>query len=198
MSSIASQFGFFWQTLWNLPENADLKNKRKNPNILMEGDRIVIPPIRVKQESRGTDGCHNFKRLGASSNFRMCLLSDGEPRVSVDYTCDIDGHLVNGQTDSDGVLNIPIPPGARSGMLRLLGGKVVEEYRLNFGELDPIDEVSGVQQRLNNLGYDCAITGELDEQTKDAMSSFRAEKNLPESDAIDDDLRGALVDAHGS
>jgi peptidoglycan hydrolase-like protein with peptidoglycan-binding domain len=83
-------------------------------------------------------------------------------------------------------------------MLRLLGGKVVEEYRLNFGELDPIDEVSGVQQRLNNLGYDCAITGELDEQTKDAMSSFRAEKNLPESDAIDDDLRGALVDAHGS
>ena len=29
MSSIAYSRGFFWETLWNLSENADLKNERK-------------------------------------------------------------------------------------------------------------------------------------------------------------------------
>jgi hypothetical protein len=42
-----------------------------------------------------------------------------------------------------------------------------------FGELDPIEEVPGVQQRSKNLGYQCAITGELDERTQTAPPGAR-------------------------
>ena len=46
---------FYWQTLWNLPENAALKTLRKNQNVLMAGDTLHIPDLTVKQETRPTD-----------------------------------------------------------------------------------------------------------------------------------------------
>ncbi|MGC9973362.1 MAG: LysM domain-containing protein [Bryobacteraceae bacterium] len=42
MSSIADQYGFFWETLWNHERNAQLKERRKNPNVLMAGDPAVL------------------------------------------------------------------------------------------------------------------------------------------------------------
>jgi N-acetylmuramoyl-L-alanine amidase len=51
ISSIAHETGFFWETLWNHPDNAKLKQLRKNPNALLPGDVVSIPDQRVKQES---------------------------------------------------------------------------------------------------------------------------------------------------
>jgi hypothetical protein len=197
MTSIAAMYGFHWQTLWNLPENSDLKNKRKNPNVLMPGDTVMVPDLRMKQLDAATDAKHIYERLGIPSKFRMRLLSDGDPRTGVSFTCAIDGKLLQGKTDSDGVLTFPIPPKARTGHLVILGEEV-EEYNLTFGELNPLDDITGVQQRLSNLGYACHVTGENDEQTRDAVSSFRAENDLAESEEIDDDLRSALLKVHGS
>jgi type I restriction enzyme S subunit len=41
VSSIAFDRGFFWETLWNHPKNAELKQKRTDPNILKEGDILI-------------------------------------------------------------------------------------------------------------------------------------------------------------
>ena len=49
MSSIAYENGFFWKTLWNLPDNTALKAQRKNPNVLMTGDIVHIPPKTAHQ-----------------------------------------------------------------------------------------------------------------------------------------------------
>lgn len=38
LSSIAAQYRFAWEQLWNLPQNRELRLKRKNPNILFPGD----------------------------------------------------------------------------------------------------------------------------------------------------------------
>jgi hypothetical protein len=198
MASIAGQYGFFWETLWNHSDNASLKNERKNPNILMEGDRVVVPAKRSKEESAATEARHRFKRKGVPSKFRLRLLAFGQPRANLDYACEIDGQWISGQTDSDGLVSFSVPPGAKKGTLRLGGEGGSEEYEVVFGQLNPISDVSGAQQRLHNLGYDCEATGTLDDQTRAALACFRADQNLADSDELDEEARNALVQAHGT
>src|SRR5258708_3021834 len=37
--NLSKQEGFFWETVWNHPENRELRTLRKNPNILKKGDQ---------------------------------------------------------------------------------------------------------------------------------------------------------------
>ena len=54
-NSISYDRGFFWETLWNHGKNAGLKSKRKDPNILKEGDIVHIPDLTVKEEQGATE-----------------------------------------------------------------------------------------------------------------------------------------------
>jgi len=74
ISSIADEHGFFWETLWNLPENSDLKQERKEPTILHEGDVVHIPDLRAKTEDCATEQKHKFKRKGVPAMLKMRIL----------------------------------------------------------------------------------------------------------------------------
>ncbi|MFH1075402.1 MAG: hypothetical protein V1753_00935 [Pseudomonadota bacterium] len=43
IESIAFKHGLFWETVWNHPNNQQLKQERKNPNILLAGDKVFVP-----------------------------------------------------------------------------------------------------------------------------------------------------------
>ena len=81
MSSIAFKQGFFWQTLWDLSENSELQRVRKDPFVLLAGDRVHIPHIRPKMESGGTEQKHTFRRKGVPAHFTLTLLTQGNPRA---------------------------------------------------------------------------------------------------------------------
>jgi Putative peptidoglycan binding domain/LysM domain len=118
MSSIAFENGFLWKTLWSLPENAALKAKRKNPNVLMPGDVVYIPDLRVKQEPRPTDARHQFVKRGVPEKLHVRLLDyNHEPRPNVDYIIVIDGVLRKGKTDGSGRITEPIAPNAKKAKL---------------------------------------------------------------------------------
>jgi hypothetical protein len=68
-------------------------------------------------------------------------------RTNEPYTLEIDGNLVNGTTDEHGRIEEPIPPDARRGVL--LVGEPPDEHILNLGHIDPIEEISGVQECRN-------------------------------------------------
>ena len=111
MSSIAMENGFFWQTLWNLPENADLKKLRKNPNVLLEGDVVVIPDLRIKQQPCADGAKYTFVRKAVPETLRMVLKdSQQRPRTNLDYIIVIDGDARRGKTDVNGQLTESIPP----------------------------------------------------------------------------------------
>lgn len=201
ISSIAAEHGFHPDTIWNDPANAELKKTRKNPNVLYEGDVVVVPDPRLKEESRPSDQRHKFVHKGVPELLCIVLVDEyDEPRKNVRYTLTIDGlHTRQGTTDGDGQLKEPISPNARQGRLIVGEGEDQEEYALDLGHLDPVTEISGVQMRLWNLGYDCGPPdGVHGPRTIDAIKKFQLQRGLTASGELDDATRQKLVEIHGS
>ena len=113
--SLAKENGHFWRTVWDHPQNLQLKTKRKDPNVLSPGDDVFIPEIEVKEESRPTDQKHKFKLKGEAVKFKVRLLLLGEPRKNEPYVLDVDGKLINGTTDGGGQLEHVVPANAKAG-----------------------------------------------------------------------------------
>lgn len=195
--TIARENGFFWQTLWDHPQNAQLKRERQNPNVLLPGDLLYIPEKQEKAFDRVTEKRHKFKVKGAPAKLRLQLMHFGKPRANLRYVLIIDGQSFSGATNGEGRLEHVIPPGARSGKLVLGQGK--EEYRLNLGHLDPVEKLTGLQARLNNLGYQCGeVDGVFGPRTQAALRQFQEENSSPATGEPDAATRRKLVEAHGS
>ena len=197
MTSISEQYSFFWQTIWNHPRNAELRQRRRNPNILMAGDRVFIPDKQLREESCETGRVHTFrmKSIPARLNLRLCNELQ-QPRSGVRYTLKVDGQTFSGAANEDGVLSHVIPPRARKAQLRLESG---EEWDLDIGHMNPIDYASGVQARLKNLGYyQGEVSGTLDEATREAIQDFQRARGLDVTGEPDDATREALVAGHDS
>jgi hypothetical protein len=196
--SIAYAAGHFWQTLWDHPRNADLKRARKDPGVLLPGDRIFIPPLREKVEQCGSDTRHKFKLKGVPAKLRLQLKLEDKPRANESYRIEIDGKKVaEGKLDRDGRLEVAIVPDA--GLASVFVGEPPDEteYSLRLGHIDPVTEVAGVQQRLMNLGFGCAESGELDGGTEAAIRAFQKARSLTASGELDDATRSELLKAHG-
>ena len=199
LESIAVRSGHFWQTIWNAPENRDLKAARRSPNILLPGDRLVIPEIRTKEVPGATDQRHRFRRKGVPSRLQLRVLIAERPRANEPFRLLIDGVLIEGSTDADGCIDLPIPPDAQRG--ELVVGQTLEDrqtFQLNFGHMDPVSEITGIQKRLLNLGYLCEPTGELDDQTRQAITAFQHASEIEETGEPDSATRDKLVEEHGS
>ena len=202
ISSIAEKHGLFWEKIWNHPRNANLKERRKDPNVLHPGDAVFVPEKEERQESGATEQKHRFRRKGVPEKLRIYLKDeDGEARANVSYILTIDGENRRNATDGQGLLEEPIPPGARQGRLVLLDeqGNPAEEEILAFGHLDPIEELSGVQMRLSNLGYDCGpADGRMGPRTSEALRAFQRENGMEASGRLDDATRAKLQEVYGS
>lgn len=205
VESLAARHGLMWKTIWDHPRNARLKRQRKDPLIIQPGDRLFIPARRERTESRPTEQRHRFKRKGVPSRFRLRLLREGRPRADLPFTLTIDGVVHEGKTDAEGWLEVPIPPDAREGELRLTpgdpkdpGGLLEERIPVRLGGLDPVESTTGLQHRLENLGFACGAPGELDEETRAAVAAFQAWQEIEATGEPDGATRQALVDAHGS
>jgi hypothetical protein len=141
-------------------------------NILMPDDILFIPDKRQKELSVPADQQHKFKREGIPAIFRMQLFDIEEPRVDQKYTLNVDGRQYEGETDTQGVLEQSIPVNSKKGVI-VIGP---DRYRLelDFGYLDPLNEVIGVKKRLNNMGYDCGKpNNELDENMQNQLKLFQ-------------------------
>src|SRR5215813_1534190 len=91
ISSIAFAAGFLPETLWDLPENADLKSLRKDLNILHPGDVVEVPELRLREEDRPTGARHSFVKKGVPALIRLQVFDGEKPRANQEYTLTIDG-----------------------------------------------------------------------------------------------------------
>ena len=68
--NLSRQEGFHWETLWNHSNNADLRERRKHPNVLLPGDEVFVPDLTVKEVARPTDQRHRFVHKGVQADSR--------------------------------------------------------------------------------------------------------------------------------
>ncbi len=198
ISNIAYRYGLFPDSIWGDSKNSDLKQKRKDGNVLFPGDVVYIRDKEEKEESCSAEKRHSFKRKGVPETLRIRFLDeDGQPRRGLPYTLDIEGMILKGTTGSDGALEEHIPPDAKKVVITLGTGDEQEAMELGVGHLDPVTEITGIQGRLNNLGYSCGDEyGVLGEKTRRAVSRFQADHDLKITGEPDDQMRKTLDKEH--
>jgi hypothetical protein len=200
LSSIADQYGFFWETLWVLPENRKLRELRRNPNVLLENDKVFIPEKRLREESCATGGKHVFQLKGVPVKvvFRVLDVA-GNPRAGEPYSLDVDGKQKSGTVPDDGIVSQKVPPTAKQAKLKVGEGDREDEFVFDLGHLDPVEMPSGVRARLRNLGfYNGAISdAAYDADAQEAIRRFQESAGLPESGDMDAATQQALLEKHG-
>jgi hypothetical protein len=197
LSSIALSRGFAPETVWEHGDNADLRERRTNPNALLPGDALFVPEIEEKEEPAPTDTLTTFKLSVGPIRLRVRLTRHTKPRADEAYKLELDdGVTLEGQTDGDGWIDQPISISAKSAKLSLRDGK--EVHQLQLGHLDPHDEATGAQGRLRGLGfYFGKIDGEIGPKTQAAIRRFQKAKSLSVTGELDDATASALRDAYG-
>jgi N-acetylmuramoyl-L-alanine amidase len=190
VSSIADRYGLLWTTVWNHPSNSQLRQLRKDPNVLYPGDELFVPDLDVKQVDRPTDQRHTFVKKGVPAKLKIRLLDQDQPRAGVAYQLEIDGALKSGVTDSGGYIDQPLPPGAQHGKLTVGDGPTRDVHEIQFGSLDPFDTETGVRGRLVSLGFG-------GDDIKAAIEAFQKKEGIPITGEADAATQSHLKDKYG-
>lgn len=193
--SIAKENGFFWKTIWDHGKNAELKAKRKDPEVLQAGDEVYVPELEPKKVDKPSEQRHKFKLKGEQAKFKIQLKMLGEPRAGEPYILTIDGVITTGSTDGDGWIKCDIPNDATGGQISLDNGR--EIIPVNIGRLDPHEAPQGVIQRLTNLGF---TVEDGDEATMPAaaLKLFQAKNQLEATGEFDGPTKAKLKELHPS
>jgi hypothetical protein len=195
IKSLSKQFGFLPDKIWQDPNNDDLRNQRQDPYVLLAGDQLFIPEKEIRNESAPTDQKHNYVVTAVATKLRIKLLDEEEPIANTPCTLTVKGVSYSGSTDGDGLFERSIPADAATATLVVENNFSIE---LRLGELDPADSVTGLQQRLVNLGYFAGpVSGQVDEDMKTAILRWQQDYNLEASGEADSETQASLKAQYG-
>ena len=203
LSQIAKQYGFRdFNTVWNHPDNADLKKLRQSPNVLFPGDTVKIPDKTQKKESRPTGQKHSFKLAGGRLLLRLALRDfDNQPLANTACQVQVDGASTELTTDANGRVEVPISPTAKEATLVFKDPLVPFDLSvpIKIGHLDPVEEISGQKARLSNLGYITRPIEEVDDTIfARTVQEFQCDLGLPVNGVCDAATQNKLKELHGS
>ncbi len=201
IASIASAYKVALRSVLYAAENEELLRTR-TPEQLFEGDIVFIPDDPPEPVMLTTDRVHTFIVRPATVQLKVRFLSGGAPRALEPCSIQVDdADPIEMKLDRDGWLRIEAPPTATRLVVTFFPGtSYAEEATLRLGHLDPVTETRGIQQRLNNLGFDCgAEDGDAAERTQAALRAFQAttSEDAPSGTACSK-TAAALTDLHRS
>jgi len=181
--------------IWNHASNRDIA-RRRDPNLLYPGDELFVPEKEQKQIGGPTHRTHSFRKAAPHNTIELRMLDGNMEEIAeAEYTLTCGSETFSGTTDRHGMIEHRIPVDATSATLSF-GGRDIE---LQIGHLDPIEEVEGVQGRLQNLGYKIEnIDG--DDQSdayKDAVKAFQGDHKLEVDGIVGPITTGKLKDVYG-
>ena len=200
VAKLAFIHGFDADEVWNDGKNAELKAKRRKPSIIHPGDVLYFPKAKREGLSFAKGTTNPYSVNIPKKTLRLVFKDDrlGNARYSIQGL----GAPLEGTTDGSGVLTAEIPVHVRE--VNVVFPAVHVDYEVLLGDLDPIDETTGVRKRLEHLGYRAPTQGasesdaEAEEADRAAIAAFQAAKSLEETGELDDATKAALADAHGS
>ncbi|HEY7215508.1 MAG TPA: peptidoglycan-binding domain-containing protein [Thermoanaerobaculia bacterium] len=184
-----------WKDILDRPENAELKKKRTDPGILKAGDRVFIPNKEMGHEPAAVDAKHTFKIGPPKAWLRLAVKdADGQACAGKKYELSVAGKTASGNLPAGGLIKQAVPIDTTAGTLTVWIAPYSQVWSLKIGHMDPPDELSGVQARLNNLGFDCGEPdGAETEDTQNAIRAFQVRLGLEATGAVDDALRQKIL-----
>jgi Putative peptidoglycan binding domain len=203
ISGIAKAFGFSeYGTVWNDPNNVGLKASRVNPNVLYPGDEVFIPDAKPSEYPRPTDATHKF--TANVEKLKLCLVIEDlyeKPIAGAHCTLQLGYDKFQVTTDASGRLQHEIAADVRDASVTIMAPQTPfqgTQIPIKIGYLDPVEEVSGQQARLKNLGY---YWGEIGVPGDDALESAIEEFQCDAGLSVDGDCGPAtqakLKQVHG-
>jgi hypothetical protein len=204
VSKVARQFGFSdYRTVWDHGQNSELKTKRKNPNVLLPGDQLFIPDRELRQEARPTDQRHKFEVHAKPQLQLRLVLEDQFEKPIADANCVLvlEGETRKVTTDGEGRLEEILPPLVHDALLIIQDPQTAFnglQIPVKVGDMDPVDEISGQEDRLNNLGYFAGSKGDPDDpRFRSAVEEFQCDFGLHVDGDCGAKTQAKLKQAHG-
>ncbi len=203
LAKMAFVYGFDADQVWNDPKNADLKQKRPDPNVLAPGDVLQIPAAKKEGQPirKGTTNSYSVNVPKVKVEF---VFKDGDNPLA-NETCAVEGlgdpdpSAPPLSTDGGGKLSLDVPVTTRELFVNFPKQECLGVH-FYLGNVDPESEGSGVNQRLVNLGF---LPTYFDDDpdgaaqwVQKAVAAFQAESGLTPSGEMDEATQKALRDAH--
>ncbi|MFO0546783.1 MAG: hypothetical protein U0271_00280 [Polyangiaceae bacterium] len=182
--------------IWDHSDNQSLRDRRPLPTVLAPGDVVTIPDREGRTFTVREGGNHRFVAALPRTRLKIRLRnSDGALRNEA-FKVHVAGRAVEGTTDGDGLLDVPIPALAQAAVVELTG--LQQAFGVRLGHLDPVESERGTAARLSALGYGVGAETR-GAPLERAIERFRADHNLTsEGEDASADLFRALVDAYGA
>jgi|HubBroStandDraft_2_1064218.scaffolds.fasta_scaffold91262_2 hypothetical protein len=182
LASLAYQFGFDADTVWNDDSNSDLRQNRPDPNILNPGEVLYIPdpPIGPPPATSLTPGSTNSFVADAPTLTVTHVFSDpslASQAFTVQELPDLTGQTSGG----DGTVTLTVPPSLTTATIVFTDSGATFVCQIGF--LDPINQLTGVFQRLQNLGYidpDATFDTTDIDAIRSALRDFKASQSSPD------------------
>ena len=198
--SLSKKYGISVEKIWNHPDNQGLKNKERTHGILFAGDELTIPDKEKKEVEISTNKFIKIRyRRKLKTNLNIKFNRNGKPRSNEKYVLKIEDQELKGNLDNDGRMNVEIPVSAKEALLYLGDEGKQEKLKLKIGYLDPVSEVTGIKQRMRNMGM---YYGKLDDSIDDAflasLKMFQKKHNLSETGEVNEKTKQKVKEAYGS
>jgi hypothetical protein len=204
LAKIATDHGLssYRATIWDAPQNAALKQKRKNPHVLNPGDSVHIPDRQIQQFSAATEVRHRF-RVKRERLWLRVALEDflGKPLAGAKCELTLDGKPIELVADGGGRIETEIPPTAQDAVLVVKdAASPLKDKRLllRIGDLTPVEEPSGQRARLSNLGYFLGLLDDPDPRLlQSAIEEFQCDFGLTVDGKCGAKTQAKLKQVHG-
>jgi Putative peptidoglycan binding domain/LysM domain len=207
LSGIAKKYGFSsYKTIWDHGQNAELKKKRQNPNVIFPGDELFIPDKGEKEESRETEEKHRFELKTEKLKLRL-VLEDLYEKPIANAKCElrVENEEFKITTNGQGRIERDIKATDKKAFLIIKDPQTaINEIviPIKIGDLDPETEESGQKARLNNLGYFAGpLEGKSEEENKamflSAIEEFQCDHGLVVDGKCGPMTQAKLKQVHG-
>ncbi len=197
LEKLAFLHGFDAREVWKDPKNDAIRALRKDPLVLAPGDIVFIPAPEKTTLPVSMGTTNKYKAKVPVVEVHLVLHDEGGgPLADEPYLVEGLGGAAEAKerkTSEGGAVSFEAKVHLRE--VTLFFPRKHLRLAVRVGDLDPLEERSGLAGRLANRGF-LALSGPpTDEQIKAALQAFQRSRKLSETGILDSDTRSALESA---
>jgi hypothetical protein len=198
LRGIAFRCGVTPDAIWSHAKNDALTKQRKNRDMLCPGDLLFVPGEPPEPLTLSVGTVNAYKATVPKTPVKLHFDPKGSPVANKAFEVHGAGgeKPITGTVSGDGAVEFEVPVNVRWVEVTIPEAGI--RTSVHVGDLDPIDEPSGVTQRLRNLGL-LPLKGDVsDEAIAAAIRVLQKRKGLPVTGTLDDPTKAAVAEAHKS